>query len=342
MGGKSSKEVTTVDIENEINTEIKNLTQNVTNILNETITNSTMNVVNQNAQSIEAATGGSNIFEGGNLNVSGKGSTFTLNQQLNLETTNKAVANMTQDATAMANLAASVNSGVMNKIQNDSTMQQAMQAASNLQKATSTAGGMNDMIANVTKMMGDVLTPGTKMDKESNTTIKTKMMASLSNTTINENTIKAIVTNNVTNNISQLNSASCKISTTFNNTVRIGDINIDQGGQGTILQSVNAKALNECILGAVQKTDLGTAITSGSAVSAGTDTSNKNSLAQSQKTDTAISDTTETHDAFGQMISSFSPFAMMGSMGPMCGIVCLIVCILLVVMMVLPMMKQSE
>jgi intracellular sulfur oxidation DsrE/DsrF family protein len=342
MGGKSSKEVSKTEITNEINTQITNLTKNVTNILNETITNSTMNVVNQNAQSIEVSTGGGNTFAGGNLNVSGKGSVFRLNQQVNLEVTNKAVANMTQDATAMANLASQVNAGVMNKIQNDSAMQQAMQAASNLQKATSTAGGMNDMIGNVTKMIGDVLTPGTTMNKDTQTKITTKMMASLSNTTINENTIKAIVTNNVTNNISQLNSASCKISTNFDNKVTIGDINIDQGGVGEILQSVNAKALNECVLGAVQKTDLGTAITSGSAVSAGTDTSNKNALAQSQKTDTAISEKTETHDAFGQMISSFSPFAMMGSMGPMCGIVCLIVCILIVVMMVLPMMKPSE
>lgn len=341
MGGKTSKEISKTEITNEINTQITNLTKNVTNILNETITNSTMNVVNKNAQEIKVSTGGGNTFAGGNLYVSDKGSVFRLNQQVNLEVTNKAVANMTQDATAMANLAASVNLGVMNKIQNDSTMQQAMQAAANLQKATSTAGGMNDMIGNVTKMIGDSM-PYTKMDKDTQTNITTKMMASLSNTTINENTIKAIVTNNVTNNISQLNSASCNITTNFDNKVTIGNINIDQGGVGEILQSVNAKALNECILGAVQKTDLGTAITSGSAVSAGTDTSNKNALAQSQKTDTAISEKTETHDAFGQMISSFSPFAMMGSMGPMCGIVCLIVCILIVVMMVLPMMKPSE
>lgn len=338
MGGKSSKEVSKTEITNAISTQITNLTKNVTNILNETITNSTMNVVNQNAQSIEVATGGGNTFAGGNFNVSGKGSVFRLNQQVNLEATNKAIANMTQDATAMANLAAQVNSGVMNKIQNDSAMQQAMQAAANLQKATSTAGGMNDMIGNVTKMIGDVLTPGTTMNKETQTKITTKMMASLSNTTINENIIKAIVTNNISNNISQLNSASCKISTNFDNKVTLGDINVDGGAVGEILQSVNAKALNECVLGAVQKTDLGTAITSGSAVSAGTDTSNKNALTQSQTTDTAISEKTETHDAFGKMISSFSPFAM-GSMG---GIVCLIVIILIVVMMVLPMMKPSE
>lgn len=342
MGGKQSKDITKTEITNEIKTQITNLTKNVTNILNETITNSTMNVVNENAQSIEVATGGGNTFAGGNLNVSGKGSVFRLNQEVNLEVTNKAVANMTQDASAMAKLASEVNAGVMNKIQNDSAMQQAMQAASNLSKATSTAGGMNDMIGNVTKMIGDVLTPGTTNTKDSQTKITTKMMASLSNTTINENVIKAIVTNNVNNNISQLNSSTCKISTNFDNKVTLGDINIDQGGVGEILQSVNAKALNECILGAVQKADLGTQITSGASVSAGTDTSNKNALAQSQVTDTAISEKTETNDAFGKMISSFSPFAAMGSMAPMCGIVCLIVIILIVVMMVLPMMKPSE
>jgi hypothetical protein len=342
MGGKSSKEVTSVEIQNEIKTQITNLTKNVTDILNKTITNSAMEVVNKNAQDITVSTGGGNMFTAGDFNVSGKGSVFRLNQKVDLNVTNKAVANMTQDATAMANLASQINAGVMNKIQNDSTMQQAMNAASNLQKATSTAGGMNDMIANVTKMMNDVLTPGTKMDKESQTKISNKVMASLSNTTINESTVKAIVENNIKNTISQLNSATCKINTAVSNTATVGNINVTDGGVGEILQAVNATALNECILGAVQKTDLSTQITSGNAVSAGTDSSNKNALTQSQTTDTAISDKTETHDAFGQMISSFSPFAMLGSMGPMCGIVCLVVCILIVLMMVLPMMKPSE
>jgi hypothetical protein len=341
MGGKQSSEISRTEIQTSINTQITNLTKNVSDILNETITESTMNVVNENTQSISNNTGAMNTAMLGDINVSGVGSEFDLNQELDVTATNTAVANMTQDASAMSKLANQINTDVMNKIQNDSTMTQAMQAAANLQKTQSSAGGINDMIANATKMIGDVLTPGTKMDKTTETKITNSMTASLSNTTINENTIKALVQNTITNNITQKNTASCTSSIMAGNNLTVGNVNVTKGGKAKLSQIASVTALSSCVIGAAQTSKLASDITSGSVVSATTDTSNKAQASTNLKADTTIIDKTETHDAFGVMISSvvssYTNSLMIG------GVVCVCICIIIIIIMfVLPMMSGSN
>ena len=341
MGGKQSSEISKTEIQTSINTQITNLTKNVSDILNETITESTMNVVNENTQSVSNNTGATNTAMLGDISVSGVGSEFNLDQEVDVTATNTTVANMAQDASAMSKLANQINTDVMNKIQNDSSMTQAMQAAANLQKTQSNAGGINDMIANATKMIGDVLTPGTKMDKKTETKITNSMMASLSNTTINENTIKALVQNTITNNITQKNTASCTSTIATGNNLTVGDVTAQKGGKIKLSQIASVTALSSCVIGATQTSKLASDITSGNAVSATTDTSNKNLASASLQADTTIIDKTETHDAFGVMISSvvssYTSSLMMG------GIVCVVVfCFIMILMFGLSMMLGSS
>jgi hypothetical protein len=325
MGGKTSKTVTTTDIQNEVSAEIKNLNKNVTDILNQQITNSTMSMVNETAQSISMATGGGNTVNLGNISVKGKGSVFSIDQKVDVKATNQAVANITQDSSAMAKLANTINASVMDKIQNDSALQQAMQAASNLQKSSSTAGGLADMLSSVTKMMESVLTPGTVSNTQSNTIIKNKMKTSISNTTINENKIKSIVENNINNTIKQLNSASCNINTSASNQLTAGNVDIADGGQAIITQVANVNALNTCILGAAQVAKMVTDITSNNENATSTDTSNKNTAGQTMAATATVQETTETKAALESAISSFSPFAA-GSSGI---IICIIILLII-------------
>jgi len=325
MGGKTSKTVTTTDIQNEVSAEIKNLNKNVTDILNQQITNSTMTMVNETAQSISMATGGGNTVNLGNISVKGKDSVFKIDQKVDVKATNQAVANITQDSSAMAKLANTINSSVMDKIQNDSVLQQAMQAASNLQKSSSTAGGLADMLSSVTKMMESVLTPGTVSNTQSNTIIKNKMKTSISNTTINENKIKSIVENNINNTIKQLNSASCNINTSASNQLTAGNVDIADGGQAIITQVANVNALNTCILGAAQVAKMVTDITSNNENATSTDTSNKNTAGQTMAATATVQETTETKAALESAISSFSPFAA-GSSGI---IICIIILLII-------------
>jgi hypothetical protein len=325
MGGKTSKTVTTTDIQNEVSAELKNINKNVTDILNQQITNSTMSMVNETAQSISMATGGGNILGLGNISVKGKGSVFSVDQKVDVKATNQAVANITQDSSAMAKLANTINNSVMDKIQNDSALQQAMQAASNLQKSSSTAGGLADMLSSVTKMMESVLTPGTVSNTQSNTIIKNKMKTSIENTNINENKIKSIVENNINNTIKQLNAASCNINTNASNQLTAGNVDIADGGQAIITQVANVNALNSCILGAAQVANMVTDITSNNESDTSTDTSNKNTAGQTMSTTATVQETTETKAALESAISSFSPFAA-GSSGI---IICIIILLII-------------
>jgi len=252
-------------------------------------------------------------------------SVFKIDQKVDVKATNQAVANITQDSSAMAKLANTINSSVMDKIQNDSVLQQAMQAASNLQKSSSTAGGLADMLSSVTKMMESVLTPGTVSNTQSNTIIKNKMKTSISNTTINENKIKSIVENNINNTIKQLNSASCNINTSASNQLTAGNVDIADGGQAIITQVANVNALNTCILGAAQVAKMVTDITSNNENATSTDTSNKNTAGQTMAATATVQETTETKAALESAISSFSPFAA-GSSGI---IICIIILLII-------------
>ncbi len=331
MGGKQSKDITRQEIETSINTTIQNYNKIATDIINSQITTSTMTLVNENAQAIAAATGGGNALTLGNLNVSGRGSVFNITQRVDVRATNQAVSNMTQDSSAMARLASQINNDVMSKLQNDAALTQSLQAASDLSKSTSTAGGLSDMVGKVMDTMGSVLTPGTTMNSEHETKIKNSVMMNLSNTNISETKVKNLVESNIQNTISQKNAASCNINTSANNTLTVGDVVIDSGGQAVITQIANVNALNSCVLGAAQTTKMVSDITSGNDTKSTTDTGNKTTASQGMSADSTISEKTETHDAFGQMISSFSPFSSIG--GSIACIVCMIVIVFLVMTM---------
>lgn len=340
MGGKESKEINNTVIENEIKTEITNVNKNLTDIINTNITNSTMNVVNTNAQSIANNTGGGNMLNlSGGLSVSGRGSVFDVNQSVSISATTTAVANVIQSTEATNALASSINNDLMNKIKNDSTMSQAMQAATNLNAATSTAGGMADMIASVTGMVNNALSAGDKMSSEKNTSIKTRVMNSLSNTTINENKIKTIIENNITNNISQSNMASCTNNINLSNTINIdGAVSISDGGVAKLNQIASLTALSSCVLGAAQTNTAVNEIMNDVKNTASTDTENKTKVTQSQAATTSITDTKTTGSAFEDMISNiaeqFGPAGIISAIATPLIIGCVCCCLVIVIFMI--------
>ena len=341
MGGKQSKDITTNDIESSIQTTISNYNKNVTDILNTQITSSTMELVNENAQAIAATTGGGNTLTLGNLNVSGSGK-FSIDQKVDVKATNQAVSNITQDASAMSNLASQLSSDVMNKLQNDSSLQQSLQSASDLSKATSTAGGLNDMVGKVFDTIGSVMTPGSTMTTESETTIRNTVMTNLQNTNINENKIQSVVESYINNTIKQLNSASCNISTVANNTLTVGDVTIDENGQVSLSQVSNVNALNSCVLGAAQTTKMVSEITSGNETTTSNDTSNTTAVAQSMAAQTVATDTTVTNDAFGNMISSIASSFLTGYMAMILIPIGLCCCCILIVFLVFMFRPRSS
>lgn len=335
--GKKRREVTITDIQNEVDMEIENLNKTVTEIINTQITHSMMSVVNENAQSISVGTGGSNLFMGGNIVVSGRNSVFSVDQSVDVKTTNQAVVNVTQDASAMANLASKINADVMNKVQNDATLTQALQEASDLSKEKERAGGLADMLNTVTVAMENVLTPGSSVDNTSKTLIMNRLKNSLKNTNISENKIASIVESYVQNSISQKSAASCNISSVSNNTAIIGDVDITAGGKASISQVANVNALNNCILGAVQTTNLVNDIISNNETTSTNEAENSATAGQSLEANTKIKERDISKDSIADGFKSvFASFTSLGLIGLIIPVVFCLLCLLLVFFLMMP------
>ena len=303
MGGKSSKEVTTTDITNEMNTEIENQNIIMTEILNKTMTESTMNVVSENVQQLMNTTGGNNTLNLGNINATGNAQ-FTVNQKIDINATNTAVANLMQDAAGISSLAEKLNTSVMDKINNDAEMTKAMETTATVKDEKEKAGGIADMLSSVVSAMESVLTPGTKSTKENRTTIKTAMNMNIKNINRNESKIQNDVKNTMTNNITQKNLSSCVNETIANNVINAGDVNLSGNAQVELNQISSVTALSSCVIGAAQTSKLLSDITSGISVDSSKTTENTTKDDSGVKVTAEVVKSDVTKAAFENMITS--------------------------------------
>lgn len=357
MGGKSSKQITTTDIQTEVEMEIKNINQTLTNIINEQITTSTMSMVNENIQTSEQGTGGSNLFAGGDLIIGGEGNIFDVNQEVSVSATNNAVLNVVQSTDSMSKLASKINSDVMGKLNNDAGLTQSLQAASDLSTASSKAGGLADMLATVGKTMEAMTKIGQKDEvTESNkTTIKNSVKSSIQNTNITDTKIRNTVNSFIENSIKQQSAASCKISAVGNNAATFGDINVTgKNNIGKINQVLSVKALSECVIGAAQTSKMISEVTSGNDVKSTSDSGNKATAGQTMTSDIKKSETTETKDAIGDTVVGladivgnsitdiFSSFASLGMVGLLAPALFCLICVIFIVFMMMPKGSSSS
>lgn len=314
MGGKQSKDVTRTDIQNETKIQIENINKNLADIINTTITESTMNVINENAQEMDASSGATNMMtlEGG-IKMSGK-SELVIEQEASVDSVMKAVMNLTQDTTAVNNLANKINEDLMDKISNDTTAKQALEAATAVNAATKTAGGMADMLNSVTSLLGQMVPGNQTVTKENITNIKNTITTNLKNTNVNETHIETTIKNTITNNITTQNTGKCKVNAVAENVLNVqGGVDMSGSAKVKIGQSAKVKAMTDCIIGAVQTTKLVQDLTNDNSTIKKTDTTNKNTTEQTNKTTTTVTKTSETGSALEDMISNFSPFKAAGN-----------------------------
>lgn len=341
MGGSDSKETETI-IKNEIDIEIKNETENITRIMNESVTNSSMTIINTNAQEMDAKIGAANVANLGELNIGGEGNDILIEQEASVDSIAKATMNLTQNNESANKLATQINTDLMNKIQNDSSLKQSLQAATNLKSEASTAGGLNDMIKNVTDMVGKMVQPGQNVSENQKTEIKNSIKNSISNRTVNENDIKNIITSNINNTIDSRNLAACKSTTNANNEMNLDRLNVKgKNNKVKIGQSVTVKAAVDCIIGAAQTNKIVNDIVNSGVTTAKTDTTNKTVADQGNKADTTITKKTETKAAFEDMIASFNPFKATGNVVIAVVLCCFCISVLIGLMMYLKSQGKS-
>jgi hypothetical protein len=259
MGGKSKKEIVTT-IKNEINLRIKNHTENINNIINETITNVTSKLVNDVSTSMGMSTSAySGINISGGLKVSGKGTVFSIENTVDVNATNQAIASIKNDMSKQSELATKLQNEITNKVQN-STQAQADLKAMNVLKNIDTNEGGDALIAKGLESLNNMVNSLTGKEEEESVrkNIENIINQEIENSTINENTFHDIVQNNITTELINKNLSSCNIDTSSTAVVNIsGGVEITAEGAVVPFKNIaSVKALNACMMNISSETKL--------------------------------------------------------------------------------------
>jgi hypothetical protein len=327
MGANNSKQsITETQITNEIQIMINNETQNINNILNQTITDTTSNVVIENATKLQISTAGNN-----NVNVDGDiratdDGVIDINQLIDIDTINKATAQIVNDVSQISDLSAKIATQLQNKTTNDNSVEGSLAAVASLTKTVTNAGGPEGMLKSVMDTVSKMGEFNNKSKDETKTMIMNKMNIQISNKVLNQNDIKNIIQNHSTSNINQQNLQQCKVNVTAANNVVAKNIIAEGRGKVKISQSAVVKALNECILKAANTTELVNKLVAGAQVATSADTANTNKTTTAMDTKTTLVDTVENKSAIMDTIKSLLSSWMMIPLAICCLLfVCLII-----------------
>ena len=335
MGGKNSTEVKKI-IETELETEIINETTNINNILAETITETTMAVAVNISNKITQNVAGTNLIVAREMIADGPNSLVDLDQQISMETVQKAVIQISSDSQTQAKLANELSQDILNKTKNDSAMQASLQAASDLTSLSKDAGGLEKMVADTMTMMSDMTNSvvGGEISSEQETTIRNTLKASIKNVTINQNDITNIVKNIVNTNITQNTNSTCESNINATNKIILEeDIRATNGGVIKVGQSARVKGLVDCVIKAANTAEITSAIVNEGSLGATTDNENINKSETDGKTDAIIKDEQIQESGLTDFMNNMTPGGILKSGGiPLLisGIVCFCMFILLI------------
>lgn len=299
MGGKDSKKTKTI-VETKLNMEINNTTTNINKVLQETINETVTNVVTENASKVKVSTAASNKMQFDSINASGD-SDVDLSQDAKVQATSKAIITLVQSSQQMASLASQMGTDLQNKLQNDSSMKAALQAATALKNEVSNAGGPEAMVGKIMDTLGGM---GKKTDEQKETEIRNSFNLKISNTTVNQNEITNKVKNHVENNMKKVNSQSCDLQTSGDNIMSFGSINASGRGKVKLTQSLLINAFSDCIINAMDTTALTQDITGLTGTKTSSDTTNKSSAGGEMKTDTKVEDKKEEKSAIMDSVNN--------------------------------------
>jgi hypothetical protein len=259
MGGKTSKETRTI-VQNEIQIEIENCTENINKIVNETTKNVTTEILNKNASKIEATAAAENLLTiKGDLNISGKGSSFKAKQEARATALQDAAIKLVSDTTQLAQLGTQLSQDVANKLQNDQQAKASLDTLANISELQKSAGGPEGMVESIMTAiqgLGQSVTGGsssTKTINEVKNTIKQKFFTK----TVNNNEIVNKTNDFVKSSISNVNESSCKINVNASNKLALeANVNIKDGGEFAPEQISEVSQTQKCVITAINATKL--------------------------------------------------------------------------------------
>jgi hypothetical protein len=310
MGGKSRDKVE-IQIRNEVTTRIENYNKNVNKLLTETITNISNQLVNETANTIQAKTAGTNAVNiSGGLNLSGKAK-FTVNQKVDVKATNEAVFKVLTDTQLLAQLGNKMNTDIVNKIKNDTSAQQTLKAANELNNSVKNAGGPEGMVASAMGAFDSVVgsLTGKETDKSVSQKIENKLGLNISTTNINENEINNIVKNSVESIIKNLTTNNCDIQSAGGNELNIsGGVVISDSAEASFNQVANVVSLNKCLTEQLNNSGMGSTLSNDTGVVTKTDTTSTNKAEASMDTKNKGANTQEQGTILTTMFEQMGKF----------------------------------
>jgi len=322
MGGSTSKESVKATIMNEINIKIKNETQNINKILNENMSETTSNVTATVAASIESSTGGSNVISGKNFVADGAGSVIDINQQISMQTIQKAAIQISSDVSSQTKLANEMSQNISNKVKSDNDLKNSLQSAAKLTSTKKDEGGIEKILDSAMNMINTFTKgiTGQKISNEQETEIRNTINQDIQNITINENDIKDKVTTIINSNITSEMKNSCSSNITAQNIIEFDKMQATNGGKISIAQSSVVKALSDCVIKAANTAQITDEIIKVASTGTTTDTANTNKSEGSL----GASATVENKEEHGAALTKlFSPGALL--------MPCIICCVIVII-----------
>ena len=248
MGGKTNSEIKT-QISNELSMKIKNITTNITNITNTSTFELTQDIKNKAEASVSTDNIGNNKIKTGSIKIS-KGGKVNLTQSLKIDAVNKAIVKILSDASQLQSSSNDMADKIKSKIDNDVKAKQDVEFLAKVGEYNKNNGGPEAMAASLAGVVEKFISSATGGSSSSvnETNIRNIVNTEIENQTTNTTNINKAISSSIKSSMEQLGEGSCKTATIANNDIDMLDIDVEEGGDLTIGQTIDISAFTTCII----------------------------------------------------------------------------------------------
>jgi hypothetical protein len=306
MGGKESKDIQKIDIQNEISVSIKNETENLIKTTTDTVNSASTEIVNDSATSIEASSAAKNQAKLGNISADGPGSEVNVSQLASVASVTTAIAQVTNNTESMTKFANQIENKLKQQTTNDNSIENTLKAINEAKNSTNSQEGVASMVGKIMDTIGGLMKPGEKMSSEMHQNISNKIKTDIVNRTKNSTDV-ANITKNITSNVlKNMTSNKCNFQSSAENILEAGDISARNGGKVILKQEALVQAFNKCVMGVDNATKMINELTNSNITAADMETFNKNKAKAELDAKNKAENSKTTTDAFADMFKSLT------------------------------------
>lgn len=275
----------TTIVENELASMLKNETENIQSYLNDITKKVTSDMVSTAKSDIQISQSVGNTANiGGNIKVSGPGSTLSFIQDATLTLEARAVIKIVSDQSKMNDLVQNIASELNRNTETNNKLKQAADNVAKIKDSTVDGGGPEGMVRSAT----DILKAG------SNEITETELRNSVRNTVINRNVdsneVKNILTTEVSNAVRQAGESRCGLNISANNTINsFANFEVTEGGKFDVNQKITLNSFQQCMVDLNLGQKVVDKLIEGAQLKSTSTTTTTNETDQSQKTSADIS-----------------------------------------------------